>query len=291
MTGLVLTRNVFVLRDIVREEVCMASPKNAFEIFQLLEKSNCRDCGEKTCLAFACAVFTGQRRLRECPRLDRATMERLTGEPDDRNMNEPNPDERLQQLKSEVAGLDLAEAAERVGGRLSGGKLTVKVLGKDFSIDAGGNLSAEIHVNPWVAAPVLDYVLHGEGLPASGKWVSFRELEGGMERYPLFQKRCEEPMKRVADTYTDLFDLIVHVFSGRQVEEQFESDISVVLLPLPKVPLMICYWSPEDGLESSLHVFFDETADRNMGIGSVFSLGSGLAQMFTKIALRHGSPG
>jgi hypothetical protein len=51
---------------------------------------------------------------------------------------------------------------------------------------------------------------------------------------------------------------------------------------------MICYWLPEDGLDSSLHLFFDETADRNLDIGYVFTLGTGLAQMFTKIALRHG---
>jgi len=95
-------------------------------------------------------------------------------------------------------------------------------------------------------------------------------------------------MKRVADTYTDLFDDMVHIFNGKQVAEQFEADISVVLHPFPKVPVMVCYWSPEDGLESSLNVFFDKTADQNLDIGSVFSLGSGLAQMFTKLALRHG---
>jgi len=95
-------------------------------------------------------------------------------------------------------------------------------------------------------------------------------------------------MKRVADLYTPLFDDIVHVFGGKKVDKQFESDISVVLHPLPKVPVMICYWLPEDGMDSSLHIFFDETADRNLDIGSVFTLGTGLAQMFTKIALRHG---
>lgn len=265
----------------------MAAPKNAFEIFKLLEKSNCGECGEKTCLAFAGAVFTGQRRLRECTRLSRETMELLSGESDD----EQNPEQHLQKLKSEVARLDLAEAAERLGGRFSDGRLILKILGKDFSVDGAGNLSAEIHVNPWVAVPFLFHVLHGKGLLPSGRWVNFRELGGGRERYALFQKRCEEPMKRVADTHTDLFDHIVHVFSGKQVEKQFESDISVVLHPLPKVPIMICYWSPEDGLESSLHVFFDETADRNLDIGSVFSLGAGLAQMFTKIAQRHGFAG
>ena len=266
----------------------MPLPKNAFEIFRFLDKSNCGECGEKTCLAFAGAVFLGQKRIHECPKLSREALERFAGEPDDRNTNEQNPEEYLQKLKSEVSRLDLAEASERVGARFSGGKLTLKILGKDFGIDAEGNLSAEIHVNPWVAVPFLVHVLRGEGLPASAKWVPFRELGGGRELYPLFQKRCEEPMKRVADTHTDLFDHIVHVFSGRQVEEQFESDISVVLHPLPKVPVMICYWQPEDGLESSLHIFFDETADRNLDIGSVFTLGTGLAQMFTKIALRHG---
>jgi hypothetical protein len=94
----------------------------------------------------------------------------------------------------------------------------------------------------------------------------------------------------VADNYTDLFDDMVHVLSGKQVEEQFESDISVVLHPLPKVPVMVCYWLPEDGLESSLNVFFDQTADKNLDIGSVFTLGVGLSQMFVKIARRHGFP-
>ncbi|MEW6664662.1 MAG: DUF3786 domain-containing protein [Thermodesulfobacteriota bacterium] len=266
----------------------MTQPRNAFEIFRLLDRSNCRECGEKTCLAFAGAVFTGQRNLRECPRLELETVERFAGEPERGGGDEQSPEEMLKKLRSEVSRLDLSAAAERVGGQFSGGRLTLKILGKDFSVDAEGNLFSEIHVNPWVAVPFLVHVLHGKGLPASGRWVTFRDLDGGRERYPLFQKRCGEPMKRVADTYTELFDDMVHVFSGRQVEKQFESDISVVLHPLPKVPIMICYWLPDDGLDSSLHVFFDETADRNLGIGSTFSLGAGLAQMFSKVALRHG---
>jgi hypothetical protein len=84
---------------------------------------------------------------------------------------------------------------------------------------------------------------------------------------------------------------LVHIFSAKQVEKQFESDISVVLHPLPKVPIMICYWFPEDGLGSSLNVFFDQTADKNLDIDAVFTLGAGLAQMFERIALRHGFAG
>ena len=266
----------------------MSKPKNAFEIFHYLDKSNGGECGEKTCLAFAGAVFMGQRRIRDCPKISLGAIESFAGEAEKRDTQGANPEDRLAKLKSQIAHLDLAEAAERVGASFYDGKLTLKVLGKDFSVDTKGNLTSEIHINPWAAVPFLSYILTGQGLAPSGRWVPYRELKGGRDGYPLFQKRCEEPIKRVADLYTQLFDDMVHVFGGKKVDKRFESDISVMLYPLPKVPVMICYWLPEDGMDSSLHVFFDETADRNLDIGAVFSLGTGLAQMFTKIALRHG---
>jgi len=95
-------------------------------------------------------------------------------------------------------------------------------------------------------------------------------------------------MKRLADTLPDFFGDIVHMFSGRRVGALFEADISVILEPLPKVPLMICYRKPEEGMVSSLNLFFDKSASDNLGIGDIFSLGAGMSQMFTRLALRHG---
>lgn len=245
-----------------------------------------------TCMAFAAAVFKGQRPLAECPHLDADVVAQFSDTaPDDApndSTDEAPEEDALEQLKAAAATIDLAAAAGRIGARFANNKLTLKVMGKDFSIDASGVLSSEIHVNPWVAAPFCDYVMNSPGTPISGEWVAFRELKEGRERYPLFQKRCEEPMKKVADAYPELFDDVVHLFSGKKVEEQFASDISVVLYPLPKVPVMICYWMAEDGLASSLNLFFDLTADTHLNIGSIFSLGAGLAHMFTKIAQRHG---
>jgi hypothetical protein len=268
----------------------MAQPKNAFEIFQLLDKSNCRNCGDKTCLAFAGAVFTGRRQLSECPRLARSVIEQFCEEAGLSDAPQAEGIARFEALKGELAGIDLSAAAKRIGGHFARGRLTLKVLGKDFGVDGRGNFYTEVHVNQWVAVPFLSHILCGKGLAPTGRWVSFRELKDGPERYPLFHKRCEQPLKQVADVYTPLFDDMVHLFGGRQVERQFASDISVVLHPLPRVPIMVCYWLPAEGMQSSLNVFFDETADDNLDIGALFALGAGLAQMFTKLAHRHGSP-
>ena len=266
----------------------MPGPKNAMEIFQLLDKSNCRECGEKTCLAFAGAVFQHRREIGECPKLPSSVVDRFAADSTERVAIEENQDAYLEAMREKIRRADFIAAEQRTGGRLHNEKLTLKILGKDFSVDKQGNLYADIHVNPWVAAPFFDYVLNGEGVAPSGKWVSFRELKDGKDRYPLFRKRCEEAMLRVADTYTDLFDDMVHLFSGRQVARQFRSDISVELRPLPKVPMMICYWRPDEGLDSSLNIYFDATADRNLDIGSIFSLSAGMSQMFQKLAVRHG---
>jgi hypothetical protein len=64
----------------------------------------------------------------------------------------------------------------------------------------------------------------------------------------------------------------------------------LVLHPLPRVPILICYWKPDDGLESDLHVFFDATAEDNLGIEMVYTLGAGLVVMFEKLSERHGIP-
>jgi hypothetical protein len=61
---------------------------------------------------------------------------------------EENRDEYLIKLKEEIVKHDLQAVAKRVGGRFSDGKLTLKVLGKDFSVDTKGKISADIHINP-----------------------------------------------------------------------------------------------------------------------------------------------
>jgi hypothetical protein len=77
------------------------------------------------------------------------------------------------------------------------------------------------------------------------------------------------------------------MFSGRDGRDQFDADVALILHPLPKVPLAICYWRPEEGLESSLHIFFDATIEDNLTMGSIFALGAGLARMLEKLVQRH----
>ncbi len=52
--------------------------------------------------------------------------------------------------------------------------------------------------------------------------------------------------------------------------------------------MLICYWRPEDGLESDLSLFFDSTVENNCGIEAIYGLGTGFVRMIEKLSLRHG---
>ena len=261
---------------------------NVMAVFKLLPKTNCRKCNDATCLAFAAAVFQNRRPLADCPCVSSEALAQFSGKAPERKDPAVELEKVLATLKQQVTGVDLASVAKRIGAGFADGRLTLRILGKNFSVDGRGDFYADIHIHQWIAVPVLNYILQCGGVAPSGNWVPLRELAGGKDWYRLFGQRCEKPLKQLADTYTDLFEDLIHLFNGRQVENHYASDISLVLHPLPKLPILICYWKPEDGIESSLNLFFDDTAEENLNIESIYALAVGLVVMFEKIALRHG---
>ena len=121
--------------------------KNAMEIFKLLPGTNCRKCLVPTCLAFAVAAFKGDRRLRECPCLDGSIADQYEGQFPNWLMMEQERQEALEQLKRDVAKVDFRSAAGRLGASLSGDKLVIRSLGKDFQVSPDGMVVSACHVH------------------------------------------------------------------------------------------------------------------------------------------------
>ncbi len=265
----------------------MSTIKTALQAYKLLPKSNCGECGVSTCMAFAAAIIKQEKRISDCPRLDKAALALLEGKVERQVNIESIQEESLKDLRQKISAIDLSSRAERLGARTRGDALVVQCLGKDFEIDAQGTVRSHCHTHAWFSIPLLNYILFSKGEAGSGRWVPFRELEQGRTWNPLFERRCEQPLKHIADSHGELFEDLISMFSGVSSFNIFSSDISVVLYPLPKVPILVCYWRPEEDLGSRLHLFFDDTAERNLPIESLFTLGTGLVRMIEKIMLTH----
>lgn len=269
----------------------MSGFNSPLDVYKILNKSNCRQCQVPTCMAFAALVFRGEKTLDSCPHIDRDLLEQFGGEMVKRSTPEQNEEEVLQQLKSEITGVDFPAVAKRLGAQLVGNKLAVKCLGKDFFVDNEGNIGSECHINAWLIMPLLSYVVSGKGSDLQGNWVTFTQLKEGMSWNQFFQKRCEEPLKRIADADERLFFDIAQVFGGIKLDESSSADWSLIMYPLPKVPFLIRYWNPEDDFESDLKLFFDKSTDFNLNVDVVYLLARGIVEMFRLIMQRHSATG
>ncbi len=263
---------------------------SAMDLYKQLKKINCRECREPTCLAFAAAVFRGDKRIEDCPHVEKSLLDQFHCAQPRQTTLELELDQGLEPLRKQIASVDFPSSVERLEATLSQGKLTIKSLGKDFTVDEKGIVTSDCHVHSWVKIPLVSYVVHCAGKPLTGKWISLRDLPSGPSRYALFNSKCEELLRRVADAKKELFEFMIHIFNGKRTADEFASDISIVLYPLPKLPILICYWQQEDGLDSTLKVFFDSTAEDNLPMDAIHTMCTGLAIMFDRIAFTH-SPG
>ncbi len=139
----------------------MAQLNNTVEVLKLLDKSNCKKCHEPTCLTFAVAVARGQKALNECVCIEEDVINRFSGE--SRELVDLDGDmyEVVNQLKGKLRTIDLAEAAKRHTTPFKDGILTLKIFGKNFSVDSKGRFSSEIHTHSGLTLPVLNYILEG----------------------------------------------------------------------------------------------------------------------------------
>ncbi len=255
------------------------------EILKCLNKSNCRECGVPTCLAFANALINGEKKFSDCPHLSKEAADELDKKIVTRGQYEKLK-ELLEPLKKEVSTIDFSKVADGLGADYENEKLRIKCLGKDFIVDKKGNIESLIHVNTWVAAPLLKYIINGGNEPLSGKWVSYGELKRASSVEQYFDRRCEEPLRQLAESHTDIFFDLINIFGGKNVDG-FSADYARVIYPLPKLPFLILYWKPDNQFESKLRLLMDSTADKYLDIEFIIGLGRGIVEMLKKILSKH----
>ncbi len=260
--------------------------RNPLEIYKILPKTNCGKCLLPSCLAFAAAVVEGRKKLRDCAELEPALRRELSAHIPKLTTTEFEQAEFMDKLQDKISSIDFQALAPLIGAVAQDNCLIVNSLGKDFRVSGRGTLVSECHINPWVQAPLLSYITSKSHAEITGRWISLREIKGGIDWQGLFTSRCETPLRKLADDNPHLLEDIIELFAGREVD-WYQADIALILHPLPKIPILICYQSPEDDLESLLTIFFDECCAVNLQIKSIFTLCAGLVRMFTKIAEHH----
>ncbi|MEZ0343588.1 MAG: (Fe-S)-binding protein [Caldimicrobium sp.] len=70
-------RELFTKMDEIEPDLKPVKRPQALEIYKYLPKTNCKDCGEITCLAFAAKISMAEAEPEDCPHLNKENLELL----------------------------------------------------------------------------------------------------------------------------------------------------------------------------------------------------------------------
>ena len=244
---------------------------NAIELYKELPKKNCGECSQKKCMPFALSLIKGDAELSECPYMTEDAVTELKK----KIVHSDWREDLILRLREEIRNIGFSDVASHIGAELKGRALSIKCMGREFTIDPGGEVTTKGFITPWIKILILHYIKTGGSADLTGKWVSFSELKSGMVKASSFTRECEEPLREMLDKDFQKVTQLLSRFGGES-RYDFPTEHAWHFLLLPKMPVVILYWPADIEFGSKVKVLFDSTADKFLDVESIIFLVEGL---------------
>ncbi len=259
---------------------------------KILPKTNCRECGFPTCLAFASMVVSEKHPLKNCPHIPPDVLARCEKElaeqyAEGKWLKRDLAEEALKWAKRRAASMELAELPGRIGGDVvtteSGKMLKLPYFSEHILIDErtvtrldGSELSRLEQVF------VFNHLAQGGCSEPRGNWKGFIEFPNTVSKAVTMKGQVEDPLvERFTGKKEELLQKALALGAIQVPELGGSADVSVRFAPLPRVPVILLFWDvlPGEDFEPQAKMMFDETVTEHLDIESIVFLCERIRQM------------
>lgn len=263
------------------------------DIYQkLLPKTNCRECGFPTCLAFAGMVVSEKHPLENCPHIPPELLEpakkELSAQYAEGKWLKKDPAESaLAWAKERAASMAVEDLPGRIGGEIietdSGPALRLPYFNEFLIIRPGTLEKADgSPLNRWEQVFVFNHLAQGGDAVPSGEWKAFQEFPNTVSKVKSMIAHVEEPLSEHFAGKREELRSAGQSVGGEDVTDQYPSaDLAMKFTPLPRVPVLLIYWEadPAEAVAAKIKLLFDETVPRHLDIESILFLSERLRQL------------
>lgn len=180
----------------------------------------------------------------------------------------------------ELAGLDPAEVEKKASVRwdAQGGSYALKSLGMEFNLSvAEKKVSANGEAGDALLSrhgfffinSALMYLARAKEVPTTGKLVKPSELKGGDI---FFRGSHVLPLDLVARKYGEDKDAFIGRARELGGEPQEHGDASVMLSPLPRVPVFVILWLGDDEFPPRADLLLDSSCELHLPLDVLWSV-------------------
>jgi hypothetical protein len=274
-------------------------PLSAIDIYKkLLPKTNCGDCGYRTCLAFASMVVSEQLPLKNCPyispdKIQTAQQELQKQYAEGKWTRRDMSKDALQWAKERAASMQISDLYKRIGGKLmdSNGEqvLELPYFNTSIHIKPGHIVKTdEPSLTRWEQVFLFNHMAQGGSSLPTGNWKGLADFPNTVSKIKSMKKHVEEPLiQRFSGKVQELKNNALN-FGGKLIaDDSVNADAAVLFNPLPRIPVMLLFWDAnmDDGYGAEVKLLFDETIIDHLDIESIMFLSERIKQLLFDEAL------
>ncbi len=260
---------------------------------QVLPRTNCRDCGHPTCLAFASMVVSERLPLAACPHLSAQTVARYQPILDAQHAQgkwtkrDPAAD-ALQWARERSAGMRLEDLPARIGGRLIRAADGQPALELPYFTDSvlirpdGIQKKDGTPLNRWEQVFIYNHLAQGGSAPPAEDWRGLEQIPNTVSKIKSMQRHVEAPLVARFRGRPAALAAAARALGAEEVTGRVGSaDAAFRFQPLPRIPLLLLFWeeAPADGLGAGVKLLFDATITEHLDIESILFLSERLRQL------------
>jgi hypothetical protein len=238
-------------------------------LYKLTPKTNCKECGFETCLAFATQVIVGQGDLDLCPYLDQEALQPFRDQLAAQHaagigVRREGFEKALQFLRGEIRKWDFRDVVNSLGAEIldvDGDQAlsftyfgnVVMVTHEDITTDLEGKLG------PYEKILLYNYVIGGATEP-SGTWVGMETLPNSVSKIKSLRAHCEEPLAEKCSGRMDRLSAAVAPIGTRIDLTDEKTDFAADFTILPKLAVRVLWWDADEseGFAARVKFLFDE---------------------------------
>lgn len=258
----------------------------------ILPKTNCKECGFPTCLAFASMVVSEKHPLKNCPHIDQDVLVRCEQELEEQYaqgkwLKRDLAEDALAWARSRAASMAIDDLPVRIGGEIienekgKGLKLPyftghVHIFGDRITHEDGTDMTR------WEQVFILNHLAQGGIAKPKGVWKGFIQFPNTVSKVISMTSHVEEPLiNAFAGKMDELKNRALALGGTLLPKEEGTADLSVQFIPLPRVPVVLLFWDgvPGEEFEPQAKLMFDETITEHLDIESIVFLSERIRQL------------
>jgi hypothetical protein len=258
----------------------------------VLPRTNCKDCGFQTCMAFASKVVAEKYPLKNCPYipadlLAKCEKELIEQYAQGKWLKRDLAEDALSWARTRASTMILEDLPGRIGGeivtfegrvglRLPYFKAHVFICGLDISRMDGEELTR------WEQVFILNHLAQGGHLNPKGNWKGFVQFPNTVSKVITMAKQVEEPLnERFSGKKDELVSQALAIGGELVADIEGSADAAVLFRPLPKVPVVLLFWdrADDEDFNGQVKLMFDETIIDHLDIESIVFLSERLRQL------------